>query len=173
MGSNKTNVVLNINYDTGWVIAMNAIKGSGNEYNPRTVYDNIRRTLQKEGRWFPNEGMSLRDQTKEMEDWERRRTRKPFDRPKGMFIFQILDPTGEHGVGRGTLNEWPTVESEISMQIRSDALDQERCRNGHLWAEHARFEYRSNRPTPARVCTECRRIQRFKKRARIAISQVK
>jgi hypothetical protein len=61
--------------------------------------------MRRDGRY--TSGMIVKDQTDEMEDWERRRTRKPFNRPKGMFLFRIVDATGESGIGQLDMKEWP------------------------------------------------------------------
>lgn len=90
------------NYETMWVIVRNATSPIGQELQPGHIRDAVRRRINREG-VLNNDEFLINDQTSALESWESRRTRKPFTRPKGMFIFKIVSKTN-----RGQeMNEWP------------------------------------------------------------------
>lgn len=96
-----------INYHIGWAIVTDAFSPyrKGEELRRDSVIDQVRKRMIAAGKYGP--GVRLVDETDAMEDWERRRTRKEFNRPKGMFLVRIVDKTGENGIGQMEMNEWP------------------------------------------------------------------
>lgn len=94
----------NINLKTGWVIITNAFI-YGKEVKRESLRDGVVNHLKRLG--VHNKNVTINDLTDSMEDWERRRTKKPFTRPAGMFIFRITDRNEEPKIGKKEMNEWP------------------------------------------------------------------
>lgn len=93
---------IEIDYDSMWVIVRNATTPIGQEMRLATIREGVRRRIAREG-VLQSDQFTLDDQTKALSDWEVRRTRKPFTRPKGMFIFKIVS-----SINRGReMSEWP------------------------------------------------------------------
>lgn len=93
-----------INYQIGWAIVTDAFwLNTGQEVKLSSIRDKIRETVLADGY-----DVRVVNQTDELEDWERRRTRKPFDRPRGMYIFRLVNKPGtEKRVGEMEMSQWP------------------------------------------------------------------
>lgn len=95
---------VSVDYDSGWAIVRDAIwPGSGKEY----VAESATRAVQKRFKEDNKFGLRLENQTNALEAWEQRRTRTPFKRPTGEFVFRITDPSNKNNIGRSEMNEWP------------------------------------------------------------------
>jgi hypothetical protein len=105
----SSHMKIDIDYPMGLAIVREAIWYSPAKMNEEFLSESVkvvvRRRLKEDGK--DNSTIVINDITGREIEWEERRNRKPFKKPRGMFIFRITDKSNEQGIGRGDLKEWP------------------------------------------------------------------
>ena len=96
---------IDINYKTGVIIVTNAINKDGTEHKADSVRHSLRRKLLREG--FDLGSAAIFNETDRLVEWIGRATRQKFDKPKGEFVYRLVDSSDPDRFERVELTQWP------------------------------------------------------------------